>query len=55
MTERTTLMESEAGEATNAVARMLEANRAACARIAARQDRNNPIAAIPECSPESSR
>ena len=36
MADRTTLMESEAGEAAEAVARMLDANRAAFARIAAR-------------------
>ncbi len=36
MAERTTLMESEAGEAADAVARLLAANRAAFDRIAAR-------------------
>ncbi|MCR5871189.1 SIS domain-containing protein [Sphingomonas sp. J344] len=36
MADRTTLMESEAGEAADAVARMLDANRATFARIAAR-------------------
>ena len=44
--ERTTLMESEAGEAAAAVARMLESNRGAFSRIAARLAADMPATVI---------
>lgn len=46
MADRTTLMESEAGEAAAAVARMIDANRAAFSRIATRLIANPPEAVI---------